>query len=74
MNTEESEAMASHIRAVRKARPKLAIVLVEHDMPFVMGLADRVVALDFGTPIATGTPEEIQRDEHVIAAYLGAPA
>jgi len=74
MNTEETEAMAGHIRAVRQARPQLATVLVEHDMPFVMGLADRVVALDFGTPIATGTPDEIQRDEHVIAAYLGAPA
>jgi branched-chain amino acid transport system ATP-binding protein len=74
MNTEESETMASQIRAVRRVRPKLAIVLVEHDMPFVMGLADRVVALDFGTPIASGTPEEIQRDESVIAAYLGAPA
>jgi len=74
MNNEESDAMAEHLRGVRAAREQLAIVLVEHDMPFVMGLADRVVALDFGTPIATGTPDEVQRDEHVIAAYLGTEA
>ncbi len=74
MNNEESEEMADHLRAVRKAREQLAIILVEHDMPFVMGLADRVVAFDFGTPIASGTPDEVQRDEVVIAAYLGTEA
>ncbi len=74
MNTEETESMAAHLRAVREARPELSIVLVEHDMPFVMGLADRVVALDFGTPIASGSPQEIQKNEAVIAAYLGTPA
>ncbi len=74
MNTGETDAMATYLRAVRTARPGLAVVLVEHDMPFVMGLADRIVALDFGTPIATGTPDEIQRDERVIAAYLGTAA
>ncbi|HEX6389994.1 MAG TPA: ABC transporter ATP-binding protein, partial [Solirubrobacteraceae bacterium] len=74
MNSEETEAMASHLRAVRSARPDLAIILVEHDMPFVMGIADRVVAMDFGATIASGTPAEVQADEAVIAAYLGAPA
>jgi branched-chain amino acid transport system ATP-binding protein len=47
------------------------MVLVEHDMRMVMDLADRVMALDFGIPIATGTPEQIQSDERVIEAYLG---
>jgi branched-chain amino acid transport system ATP-binding protein len=49
----------------------LAVVLVEHDMDLVMGISDRILAVDAGTPIALGTPAEIQADETVIAAYLG---
>ncbi len=47
------------------------MILVEHDMGLVMDIADRILVLDFGEVIATGTPDEIQRDENVIKAYLG---
>jgi branched-chain amino acid transport system ATP-binding protein len=70
MNLEETEDMARYILEVRQELA-LPMILVEHDMHLVMDIADRVLALDFGVVISTGTTDEVRNDPRVIEAYLG---
>jgi branched-chain amino acid transport system ATP-binding protein len=70
MNLEETEDMARFITDIRRELG-IGVILVDHDMRLVMDLADRVLALDFGRPIAMGPPAEIQNHPDVIRAYLG---
>jgi branched-chain amino acid transport system ATP-binding protein len=69
MNASETQRFVELIRKLR--RRGLTILLVEHDMPMVMGISDRIVVLNYGRIIANGRPEAIQRNPEVIRAYLG---
>ncbi|MEE7461571.1 ABC transporter [Methylobacterium fujisawaense] len=65
----DTDRLARLIRRI--ADSGVAVVLVEHDMPLVMGISDHILVMDAGRPIARGTPAEIRRDPAVLRAYLG---
>ena len=69
MNHDETMRAVELVRGVRERG--VTVMLVEHDMPAVMKISDRIVVLNFGQKIAEGTPSEIQKNQAVIDAYLG---
>ncbi len=71
LNPTETAAMINVLRTVRGHG--VTVLLVEHDMPSVMEVSDRIIVLDAGSKIAEGPPSEIAADPRVIAAYLGTP-
>jgi branched-chain amino acid transport system permease protein len=69
LRAQEKRELASLLRSL--AREGYTVLIVDHDMDLIMGLADRVVVMNYGEKIAEGTPKEVQRNPLVRAAYLG---
>ncbi|MGD9569877.1 MAG: ABC transporter ATP-binding protein [Sedimentibacter sp.] len=70
MNPEETMQLMALIREIRE-KFDLTVLIIEHHMDLIMGVCDRIFVLNFGIPLALGTPKEIQEDKRVIEAYLG---
>jgi branched-chain amino acid transport system ATP-binding protein len=70
LNSQERAHAAGLVRKLR-AEHGIAALVIEHDMHFIMGIADRITVLNFGRRIAQGTPDEVRRDPAVVEAYLG---
>ena len=69
LDTEESIAFGTRLRSLPSHG--VSVLLIDHDMELVLGVCDRIIVLDFGAIIASGTPAEIRADQSVITAYLG---
>ena len=70
MNPTETQSLLEAVRLIRE-RFQVSVLLIEHDMSFVMGLCEHIIVLDYGRIIAEGPADEIRRNPKVIAAYLG---
>lgn len=70
MNPEETIKLMELIKEIRE-KFNLTILIIEHHMDLIMGVCDRIFVLNFGIPLALGTPKEIQENKNVIEAYLG---
>ena len=71
LSVAEQAVLAARLRAL--ARAGAAVLIVEHNMPFLLPLADRLACLDAGRLIAAGTPDAVRHDARVVEAYLGTP-